>query len=184
MWIKYFTITPIVEDLVCTGEGEKCISSALKTKGKMWHRPPCQELTVHAQAPSVDCTERRAPSSDFSELPGIRISGPQFKTAISRRWKWFFVVFWNVRTQYQVILKSKLSWMCKDWWQCYHYIFEIYSMARKDFQRDVLGSRFLLARHHICPPKKISRIFLAFNSRGPKKIRPQWEFQWENDQKK
>ena len=55
--------------------GRKCISSALKTKGKLWHRPPCQELTVHAQAPSVDCTECRATSSDFSELPGTDISG-------------------------------------------------------------------------------------------------------------
>ena len=65
--------------------GRKCISSALKTKGKLWHRPPCQELTVHAQAPSVDCTECRATSSDFSELPGIGISGPQFKACFSRR---------------------------------------------------------------------------------------------------
>ena len=117
MWIKYFTITPTVEDLVCTGEGEKCISSALKTEGKLWHRPPCQELTVHAQAPSVDCTECRATSSDFSELPGIDISGPH-----DDKKNVFLLFFWNVRTQDRAILKTKSSWMCKDWWQCYHYI--------------------------------------------------------------
>ena len=127
MWIKYFTITPIVGDLVCTGEGEKCISSALKTKGKLWHRPPCQEFTVHAQAPSVDCTECRATSSDFSELPGTDISGTH-----DDKKNVFLLFFLNVRTQDRAILKTKSSWMCKDWWQCYHYIFEIYSMLRKD----------------------------------------------------
>ena len=122
--------------------GRKCISSALKTKGKLWHRPPCQEFTVHAQAPSVDCTECRATSSDFSELPGIDISGPHDDK------KNVFLLFFFEMLGLRIERSLKLNHP-----GCAKIGDNVIIISKKY----VLGSRSLLCRHHICPKNKKSR---------------------------